>query len=208
MPQSLVKLAAAPINLRETVLELIQFEKENAERGGGGQIIAKINSLVDKEVIDALYLASQAGVKIRLNVRGICCLVPGKKGLSENIKVVSVVDRVLEHARIFHFQHGGDDLVYISSADWMGRNLDRRVELMVPVESADCKSRLMKIVKAYFDDNTNAMELQSSGEYELVVKKKKKAIFRSQEHLYEEVSRVHGARTNPRTTVFEPHRGT
>ncbi len=208
VPQSLVKLAAAPINLRETILELIQFEKENAERGGGGQIIAKINSLVDKEVIDALYLASQAGVKIRLNVRGICCLVPGKKGLSENIKVVSVVDRILEHARIFHFQHGGDDLVYISSADWMGRNLDRRVELMVPVESADCKSRLMKIVKSYFDDNTNAMELQPDGEYELVVKKKKKAIFRSQEHLYEEVSRVHGARTNPRTTVFEPHRGT
>ncbi|MFK7767952.1 MAG: polyphosphate kinase 1 [Mariniblastus sp.] len=207
VPQSLVKLAAAPINLRETILELIEIEKANAERGVGGLINAKINSLVDKEVIDSLYLASQAGVKIRLNVRGICCLVPDKKGLSENIKVVSVVDRMLEHARVFHFGHGGDELVYISSADWMGRNLDRRVELMVPIENGDCKSRLIRIMKSYFDDNTNAMELVSNGEYELVVKKKKKASFRSQQHLYEEAAQTHEARTNPRTTVFEPHRG-
>ena len=207
LPQSLMKLAAAPINLRETILDLIQIEKENAERGVGGLIFAKVNSLVDKEVIDALYLASQAGVKIRLNVRGICCLVPGKKGLSENIKVISVVDRMLEHARIFHFQHGGDDLVFMSSADWMGRNLDRRIELMVPVEFPDCKSRLIRIMKAYFDDNTNATELQHNGEYELVMKKKKKPIFRSQEHLFDDACRIHEARTNPRTTVFEPHRG-
>lgn len=207
VPQSLVKLAAAPINLRETLLEMIQIETETAERDGGGQITVKVNSLVDKEVIDALYKASQAGVKIRLNIRGICCLVPGKKGLSENIKVTSVVDRMLEHARIFHFQHGGDDLLYISSADLMGRNLDRRVELMIPVEDKTCKSRLLRILKSYFDDTAAATELDSNGQYIPVVRKKKKDEFRSQQHLYDEACQIHAAHSNPRTTVFEPHRG-
>ena len=206
VPQSLGKLAAAPINLRESMLEQIQIETENSERGSDGQITAKVNSLVDKEVIDALYAASQAGVKIRLNVRGICCLVPGKKGLSDNIKVISVVDRMLEHARVFHFQHGGDDQVYISSADWMGRNLDRRVELMVPIEDAASKARLIRILKSYFDDNVGATELQVDGSYEAVMKKKKKGEFRSQQHLYDEACQIYAAHTNPKTTVFEPHR--
>lgn len=207
VPQSLGKLAAAPINLRETLLELIQIETSNAERGGDGQITAKFNSLVDKEIIDALYTASQAGVKVRLNVRGICCLVPGKKGLSENIKVISVVDRMLEHARVFRFSHGGDELLFISSADWMGRNLDCRVELMIPVEDKECKSRLLRILKSYFDDTFSATELQSDGQYVPVVKRKKKDPFRSQQHLYEEACQIHAAHTNPKTTVFEPHRG-
>ena len=207
VPQSLVKLAAAPINLRDSLLELIQIETESAAQGGGGQITAKVNSLSDPEIIDALYEASRAGVKVRLNIRGICCLVPGKKDLSENIKVISVVDRFLEHARVFHFHHGGDDLVFISSADWMGRNLDRRVELMVPVEDAVCKSGVLRILQAYFDDNVSATELQTDGSYTPVSKKKKKASFRSQEHLYNEACQIHTAHTNPRTTVFQPHRG-
>lgn len=207
VPQPLVKLAAAPINLRDTLLELIQIETESAAKGDGGRITAKVNSLSDKEIIDALYEAARAGVEIRLNVRGICCLVPGKKGLSESIKVISVVDRVLEHARVFHFRHGGDDLVFTSSADWMGRNLDRRVELMVPVQDDDCKSRLIRILHAYFDDNVSATELQTNGIYVPVAKKKKKSSFRSQGHLYEEATQIHTAHTNPRTTVFQPHRG-
>ncbi|MFT5301482.1 MAG: polyphosphate kinase [Mariniblastus sp.] len=207
VPQSLGKLAAAPINLRESILESIQIETETAKRGNNSQITAKINSLVDKEIIDALYEASQAGVKVRLNIRGICCLVPGVKGLSENIKVVSVVDRMLEHARVFHFHHGGDELLYISSADWMGRNLDRRVELMIPIEDTSCKSRLLQILKSYFEDNVAATELQPDGTYVPVSKKKKKGEFRSQQHLHEEASQIYAAQTNPRTTVFEPHRG-
>ena len=207
VPQAFSKLAAAPINLRESLLELIQFETENAKRKSGGQITAKVNSLVDKEMIDALYEASQAGVKIRLNVRGICCLIPGQKGLSENIRVISVVDRLLEHARIMHFQHGGEDRVFISRADWMGRNLNRRVELLIPIQDEACKSRLIRILKTYFDDNVSAMELETSGEYEPVGRKKKKGDFRSQQLLFEEARQVHAALTNPKTTVFLPHRG-
>ncbi|MDB4539836.1 polyphosphate kinase 1 [Saprospiraceae bacterium] len=206
VPQPFDKLSAAPINLRETLLEMIQIETENASRDIGGQITIKVNSLVDQELIDALYVASQAGVKIKLNIRGICCLVPGKKNLSENIRVISVVDRFLEHARIFHFSHGGDDRVFISSADWMGRNLNRRVELMTPVQDEACKRGLTRILKSYFEDNVSATELQSDGEYVPVVAKKKKGSFRSQEHLYQEACQMYAARTNPKTTVFQPHR--
>ena len=207
VPHSMGKLFAAPINLRETILEMIKLETEAAKNGNSGFICAKINSLVDKEIIDALYKASQAGVKIRLNVRGICCLIPGKKDLSENIKVISVVDRLLEHARIFQFEHGGDNLLYISSADWMGRNLDRRVELMIPVENSSDKSRLIRILKSYFDDNFSAMELQTDGTYEPVVKKKKKGSNRSQANLYDEACQLYAAHANPQSTVFEPVRG-
>ena len=170
-------------------------------------IIAKLNSLVDREVIDALYTASQAGVEIRLNIRGICCLLPGKKGMSENIKVVSIVDRLLEHARVFYFRHGGDDRVFISSADWMGRNLDRRVELLVPVEQDRTKGRLIRMLNAYFDDNTNSSILGDDGTYRAVEdKKKKKNQFRSQEALYKEAHQIYQAHSDPRTTVFEPIR--
>ena len=205
VPQSLNKLAAAPINLRESLLELIRVETETAKGGGSGQITAKFNSLTDKQVIDALYDASNAGVKVRLNIRGICCLVPGKKGLSENIKVISVVDRVLEHARLFRFKHGGDELLFMSSADWMSRNLNRRVELMVPVTSPDCKSRLSQILDCYFTDNVAAMELQTDGEY-VPVKKKKKNPFRAQAHLQQEAEQIFAAASNSSGTVFKTHR--
>ena len=207
VPQSLGKLSAAPVNLRETLLEMITIEIENKQKEGSGLIIAKLNSLVDREVIDALYTASQAGVEIRLNIRGICCLLPGKKGMSENIKVVSIVDRLLEHARVFYFRHGGDDRVFISSADWMGRNLDRRVELLVPVEQDRTKGRLIRMLNAYFDDNTNSSILGDDGTYRAVEdKKKKKNQFRSQEALYKEAHQIYQAHSDPRTTVFEPIR--
>lgn len=206
VPQSLGKLAAAPINLRETLIEMIAIETANARRDGTGEIVAKLNSLVDKEIIDALYEASDAGVQVRLNVRGICCLLPGKEGLSENITVVSIVDRLLEHARIFYFRHAGDDRLFISSADWMGRNLDRRVELLVPVESGPARQRLLMMMNAYFDDNTNASELLPDGTYRKVEKKKKKRPFRVQEFLYHESQQIFQAHNDPQTTVFEPVR--
>ena len=207
VPQTLGKIAAAPINLRESVLEMIAIEIGNAKKEGTGEIIVKLNSLVDKELIDALYKASQAGVVVKLNVRGICCLLPGQEGLSENIRVVSIVDRLLEHARVFYFHHGGDDRLFISSADWMGRNLNRRVELMVPVEASEQKARLINMLKAYFEDNTNSSQLESDGTYKLVEAKKKKNRFRSQEFLYKQAHQLYQAHTNPKTTVFEPIRG-
>ena len=205
VPQTLVKLSAAPINMRERVMELIQVEIENAQQGAEAWITAKVNSLSDKQVIDALYKASQTGVKIRLNVRGICCLVPGKKGLSENIEVISIVDRLLEHARVFHFHHGGEELAYLASADWMSRNLNKRVELMVPVEDPDCKARVLDSLRTCFSDNVSAFKLNSDGEYQEVTRKRKKGLKRSQEILYQEAGDRYAAHTNPRTTVFQPH---
>ncbi len=207
IPQPFSKLAAAPINLREKFLELIQVETENANGSIGGGINAKLNSLVDPEIIDALYKASQAGVKIRLNVRGICCLRPGVKGLSENIKVISVVDRLLEHARIYEFHQNGVGRIFISSADWMGRNLDRRVELLVPIDDKKCKARLSNILQTYFRDNVKSRKLMNDGSYRPVKRSKKEEPFRCQEHLYNNAHEMFTAFTNPRTTVFKPRRG-
>ncbi|MHC4993013.1 MAG: polyphosphate kinase 1 [Planctomycetota bacterium] len=128
------KIHMAPSGLRQRLLELIDSERQRCRQGQQAHIMAKFNSLADPAIIDALYEASQAGVRIELNVRGICCLRPGVPGLSENISVVSIVDRFLEHSRVYWFRHGGDELVYVSSADCMPRNLDRRRELLVPVE--------------------------------------------------------------------------
>jgi polyphosphate kinase len=205
-PQPFVKLSAAPIDLRETLLQLIEVEKLNAINKGSGLIIAKLNSLVDPQMIKALYEASQAGVKIRLNVRGICCLVPGKKGLSENIQVVSIVDRFLEHSRILYFRQAGDERVYISSADWMNRNLDRRIELMIPVQEPSCKSRLIQILNAYFDDNVSAQELSSDGIYRPVKRMKKAVAFRAQRELYDEARRLLETQSITERPVFVPHR--
>jgi len=127
------RIAMAPIGLRRRFLDLIRREIEKSTPEEPGQIRAKMNALVDKPIIDALYDASQAGVRVQLNVRGACVLRPGVKGLSENIRVISIVDRFLEHSRIFEFRNGGDTEIYIGSADWMPRNLDRRVELAFPV---------------------------------------------------------------------------
>jgi polyphosphate kinase len=207
VPQTLEKLRLAPVDLRETILELIHIETMNARNGMPAEIVAKVNSLVDQQIIDAMYEASKAGVKIRLNIRGICCLRPGVKGLSENIRVVSIVDRFLEHSRILQFRHGGDQRVFISSADWMTRNLDRRIELLVPIEDDRCKQRLIAALEAYFRDNVSASETKHDGKYKRVSTKKKKD-FRSQEWLYEESKTLLEDRTHPGSTVFRAHRST
>jgi polyphosphate kinase len=155
-------------------------------------------------VIDALYRASQAGVKIRLNVRGICCLRPGVKGLSENIQVVSIVDRFLEHARILVFHHGGDERVFISSADWMPRNLRRRVELLVPVEALGCRRKLIGILEACLKGTCKARRLLPDGGHERLVAGEKPV--RTQWALYEMVTKALASGRRSRRNVFEPHR--
>jgi polyphosphate kinase len=204
-PRRMLKLEMAPLGLREYILELIQSETERKRRGQKAAIQAKVNSLVDPAIIDALYDASQAGVPVRLNIRGICCLRPGVPGLSENIEVISIVDRFLEHARILHFHHGGDNLTFISSADWMPRNLDGRVELLTPVEDPPLRDRLMAILDTYFKDTVKGRRLLPDGSYERVGKGKRKRV-RSQKALYEDACNAVKQAAQSRRTVFEPHR--
>jgi polyphosphate kinase len=163
--QQFAQIESAPIGLREKLLEMITVEKQRAKNGDKGQIIAKLNSLADPIMIAALYEASQAGVEIELNIRGVCCLKPGVPGMSENIRVTSIIDRFLEHARILYFHHGGDERVFISSADWMPRNLDRRVELLVPILDEQCKRKAISILKTCLRDNMKARTLNSDGSY-------------------------------------------
>lgn len=159
------KLLVAPVSLRQGMIALIQRETENCRQGGTGRIVAKMNSLVDQEIIVHLYEASLAGVKIDLIIRGICCLRPGVKGLSENINVVSVVGRYLEHSRIFYFHNRGQEEVYIGSADWMTRNLDRRVEVITPVEDPLIAKDLQEILGTMLADNRQAWDLKPDGSY-------------------------------------------
>ena len=186
---------------------MITVETQRRQQGQKAHIVAKVNSLVDTQLIDALYEASQAGVTVKLNVRGICCLRPGVEGLSENITVTSIVDRYLEHARILYFYHGGDERVFISSADWMPRNLDRRVELLVPVETTSVRCKLTSILDTYFRDTVKASELQSDGSYQRGKPGKRKATS-SQRLLWEEVREAVQQAEHARATVFEPHRPT
>jgi polyphosphate kinase len=162
----LKKLALAPVNLRQTIVGLIDREIEAQKKQGNGFIFAKMNALVDKDIIDALYRASAAGVRIRLIVRGICSLRPGVPGLSETIEVISVVDRFLEHSRIYYFHANGEHKVFLSSADWMTRNMDRRIEAFWPIEKAEIKARLMEeILNTYWADNVKARVLTADGDY-------------------------------------------
>ncbi|MCM2370878.1 polyphosphate kinase 1 [Aporhodopirellula aestuarii] len=205
-PQPLQQLAIAPLTLRRTILEMIRGETERSKQGQKAEIVAKLNALVDTEVIESLYEASQAGVKIRLNVRGVCCLRPGIPGLSESIEVVSIVDRFLEHARVFYFRHGGDSMLFISSADWMPRNLDRRVELLVPVLDSAISKRLRESLQMYFRDNQNAWSMQPDGSYKRIVASKKQKPFRVQEALYRKtVENIRQIKQSSRL-VFEAHR--
>ncbi|WP_168122794.1 polyphosphate kinase 1 [Paenibacillus sp. HB172176] len=158
----------APTDLKEKLYRLIDRESNHARAGKKAHIIAKMNSLSNKEMIDKLYEASQAGVKIELIVRGVCCLRPGIPGRSENIKVFSIVDRFLEHARIMYFRNNGAEEVYLSSADWMTRNLTKRIELMCPVFDIELRKILIKMLKLNLEDNVKARELKSSGLYEHV----------------------------------------
>lgn len=164
--QQFKQVDSAPIGLRERLLDLIEFETERARQRLDASITAKFNSLVDPQLISALYEASKAGVRIRLNIRGICCLRPGVPGLSENITVVSIIDRFLEHARIFHFLHGGEDKVLISSADLMPRNLDRRIELLVPILDDECRHKAIEILNTCMHDTARARRLLADGTFE------------------------------------------
>ncbi|MFC4102787.1 polyphosphate kinase 1 [Paenibacillus xanthanilyticus] len=156
----------APTDLKEKLFELIDREKAHAAEGRPARIIAKMNSLSHQEMIDKLYEASQAGVRIDLIVRGVCCLRPGVPGQSENIRVISIVDRFLEHSRIMVFHNGGEDEVFLSSADWMTRNLTRRIELLCPVFDPSLRRMLLNVIELNLKDNVKARELLPSGAYE------------------------------------------
>jgi len=160
------KLLVAPANLRQKMLELIQRETENARAGKPARIIAKNNRIADQEIVEALYAASQAGVEIDLIVRGICTLRPGVPGLSENIQVRSIVGRLLEHSRVYYFENAGEPEVYLGSSDWMPRNLDRRVEVLTPVQVPKLREYLKdEYLTAYLRDTVKARELTADGSF-------------------------------------------
>jgi polyphosphate kinase len=175
----------APQSLKNKLLNLINRETERSSADTPGYIKAKMNSLSDSDVIRALYKASQSHVNIELNVRGICMLVPGVKGVSENITVVSIVDRFLEHSRIFYFYNSGDEEIYLSSADWMPRNLERRVELMFPVEDPAIRERLKKALSVFLSDNMQSWELISDGSYKRRQSPSEDQPLRAQQWFYE-----------------------
>lgn len=172
----------APNDLQQKLFDLIQRESLHAKEGKKARIIAKINSLSNKEMVDKLYEASQAGVQIDLIVRGVCCLCPGIPGLSENIRVISIVDRFLEHSRIFYFENNGNAEVWLSSADWMTRNLTRRIELMCPVYDIRLRKKVVRILHLVLSDNVKARKLLSTGKYENV--RDEKPSIRSQFELF------------------------
>ncbi|NLS95886.1 MAG: polyphosphate kinase 1 [Planctomycetaceae bacterium] len=195
------KLTVEPRRLKERFIELIDREINVSTKEQPGLIMAKVNSLEHPEICQALYRASQAGVRVLLNVRGICCLRPGVKGVSENIEVRSIVDRFLEHARIFFFRNGGHEEVYMSSADWMRRNLDNRLEIIFPVLDPNVRRRLVGILETYFADNVKARCLLADGTYEPLPRSRKPV--RAQEKFYREA--VEAARAAEQTTVrFRP----
>lgn len=205
-PKAYNLIAQSPFGIRNRLLELIEYEIARAKSGQKAMIMAKVNSLSDPTMIKALYKASSAGVEILLNVRGICCLRPGVKGLSENIKVVSIIDRFLEHSRIFLFHHGGNKNTYISSADWMPRNLDRRVELLIPVQDKKCQRKLINILKTCFADNVNSNIIQSDGTHKPVAAEKNKPLIRCQKVLYENAYNARDLMRRKKLTSFEPHK--
>ncbi|NNC88844.1 MAG: polyphosphate kinase 1 [Akkermansiaceae bacterium] len=202
----LQKLSPAPTHMKRRLLELIAAETARARQGEPARIIAKMNSLQDQEMIDALFKASQAGVEVKLNIRGICCLCPGSGKGARNIRIVSVIDRFLEHARIFYFHRGGDAEILISSADWMTRNLEKRVELMVPIEDKPSRRRLVRILETAFKDNTNSFEILKDGTSRRLERPKGQKRLRMQEVLYQNAVEAAKARENERAATFEPHR--
>lgn len=198
------RLVPAPLAMKPKLLDLIADEAERAKQGLPARIIAKVNSLQDPEIIHALYAASKAGVEIKLNVRGICCLIPGED-FSKNIEVISIIDRYLEHARLFYFHQGGDPEVFIASADWMTRNLEKRVELMIPIEAKPIKRRLIRILETFFKDNQNAWKILPDGSSVLITPKKSEKPFRAQEYFYKQIRQAAKAREHERSMTFEPH---
>lgn len=200
------RMEAAPLGLRARLMELIENEIERSRQGQDGYILCKINSLSDPDVIAALYKASQAGVRVDLLVRGICCLRPGIPGLSETIRVFSVVDRYLEHARLLYFRHGGEGRVFISSADWMQRNLDKRIELLVEVHDAACRHKLEQYLHVHLIDNVKARQLLGNGSYERMTPLRRQRPVQSQKELFAMARRAARSASDPRAMKFVPHR--
>ena len=203
-PESWNKLVVAPLWMRDRFLHLIAMEEANARKGQKAHIVAKMNSLCDRGIIAALYRAAAAGVKIDLIIRGICCLKVGIPGISENITVRSIVGNFLEHARIFYFYSNGSEEVYMGSADWMPRNLDKRVEIVFPVEDEKIKKEVMHILEIQMEDNVKAHILQPDGSYEKIYKRGKTLIC-SQDYFCEEATRKAQVVLEPADTrVFRP----
>ena len=203
-PKNWNRLVLAPLWLRDTFMRLIRRETEHARNHEPARIVAKMNSLCDKEIIAALYEASAAGVEIDLIIRGICCLKTGIPGVSETIHVRSIVGNFLEHARIFYFRNGGNEEFYMGSADWMPRNLDKRVEIMFPVEDPVLREKVRHILQVQLDDNVKAHILQPSGIYEKI-DKRGKVLVNAQETFCEEA--IAAAKTQAETVssrVFIP----
>jgi polyphosphate kinase len=177
-------LLVAPFTLRDKLLALIRFEAEAAKAGKPAAIKAKLNNLADPQIITALYEASRAGVRVQLCVRSVCCLRPGVPGLSENITVKAIIDRFLEHSRVYYFENGGNPLVYLSSADWMVRNLDRRVEVAVPILEPELKKRVVdEVLGSALGDNVKARRVLPSGQSERIARAEGEAPLRSQQAL-------------------------
>lgn len=191
--QTMKSLFMAPINLKSQLLFMIDREIQNSSKETPGLIMAKMNSLADKEIIEALYRASCSHVHILLNIRGICLLVPGVKNQSDNISVVSIVDRYLEHARVFYFQNNGEEELYLASADWMPRNLEKRVELMFPIIQDDIFKIIKDTLLIYFSDNTNSYYLQSNGSWIQRKPEEHEEPLRAQEFLYNQYCHAHEA---------------
>jgi polyphosphate kinase len=197
------KLIVAPLGMHEMVLALVAREAEHARAGRPARIVAKMNQLVDADVIEALYHASQARVPITLLVRGICCLRPGVPGVSETIEVRAIIDRFLEHGRAFHFANGGKDELYMGSADWMPRNFHRRVEAMLPVDDPVIRARLAEITELQMADNAKSWVLKPDGKYERVQPKPGAPAMRCQARFIEMTrDRVKAAETGVTTGRF------
>jgi polyphosphate kinase len=176
---------------------LIDEEISHHKDNGQGFIMAKMNALVDKDIIDALYKASNAGVTIKLVVRGVCCLKPGVPGASEHIEVISIIDRFLEHSRIYFFNAGGAQKVYLASADWMPRNMDRRIEICFPIENPEAKNRLIhEILRITWEDNTKARVLNPDGHYRRRTPESPEKEVRSQSRFIE-IAREGGVQSIP-----------
>jgi len=189
-PLDMHRFVVAPYELREKMLKLIAREKSHAEKGKKALIIAKMNSLVDRDVIEALYAASGAGVEIKLLVRGICCLVPNLPGVSEHITVTSIVGRFLEHSRIFYFYNDGSEAIYLSSADIMERNLNRRIEVMFPIDDEKMQQEVKRILEISLNDTEKARVMTEDGTYLRAAGKSKQKV-NSQSLFYEETQREH-----------------
>ncbi len=203
-PKNWNKLSLAPLWLRDRFAELIQRETDHARNGEEAHIIAKMNSLCDRDIIALLYEASAAGVKIELIIRGICCLKTGIPGISENITVHSIVGNFLEHARIFYFRNNGMEEYYMGSADWMPRNLDKRVEILFPVEDENLKKELGHILQIQLEDNVKSHILQPDGSYVKVSRRGKKRLCAQEYFCQEAVKRAEAPKEPGKDRVFIP----